>query len=182
MDLPILSQNIFSLAILALIVGLLAWVHWRRPHSVVLRPRAPKLGLAYEWSSTQMANAKPNMLSRFPELQTVVSDSWSNDIILIRFGLFNLTDRYLERENILCPIEIYFPSQTTIVSATFGEALNTEWHGGAEPMIEGNLVRLSFKSMSPRSTLIFNFIAKGDITSLNVRGETREHGAITRIR
>ena len=182
MDLPILSQNIVSLAILALIMGLLAWVYWRRPHSVVLRPRAPVLGLAYEWSSTPMAKAKPNMLSRFPELQTVAGNSWSNDIILIRFALFNLTERYLEREKILRPIEIYFPAETTIVSATFGEALNTDWHGGADPVIEGNLVRLPFESMSPRSTLIFNFIAKGDITSLNVRGETSEHGAITRIR
>ena len=182
MDLPISFQNLVGLAVLTLIIGLLAWVHWRRPRSVVLPPRASPMGLAYEWSSTPMAKAKTDMLSRFPELRTVVSDTWTNDITLIRFGLFNLTEGSIGREKFLHPIEIHFPAETTVVSAAFGEALNTDWHGGTEPMIEGSLVRLPVESMSPRSTLIFNFIAKGDVTSLNVRGETREHGSIMRVR
>ena len=181
MDLPMSFQNISSLAILTLIIGMLAWMHLRRPTSTVIGRAAATLGFAYQWSATPIAKAKPEMLARFPELQSVVGDAPTSDVNLIRMGLFNMTEEIIGPEQITRPIEIRFPPEVTLLSATFSEALKTEWKGTSKPEIRGSMVRLPAEPMSPRSSLIFNFILRGDVKSLDVDGGTREHGSIMRV-
>ena len=181
MDLPISIQNICGLAVLALIIGLLVWMHLRQPGSGVIGYKAPILGFGYEWTATSVPKAKPDMLTRFPELQSVVNSVQADDINLVRFGLFNMTEDIIEEEQVTHPVEIRFPNDTTVLSVTFSEALKTEWKVASEPTVEGNMVRLPIVRMSPRSSLIFNFILSGDVRSLYVVGSTREHGSIMRV-
>ena len=181
MDLPISFQNIGGIAVLLLIIGLLVWMHFRRPQSVMVAPKGASLGLAYEWSLTPLNNAKKDLRARFPELERVVAEERADDLHLIRFGLFNMTEEIIESEQIVHPVELTFPEGTTILSALYGEALKTERNNEAEPAVHGQTVTLPVQRMKPKSTLIYNFILRGGDGTLDVRGETDEHGTIKRV-
>ena len=181
MDLPISFQNVGGIAVLLLIIGPLVWMHFRRPQSVMVAPKGAAWGLAYEWSLTPLNNAKNDLLSRFPELERVVSEQCADDVHLIRFGLFNMTAEIIESEQITHPVELIFPERTTILSALYSEALKTERYNEAEPAVDGQTVTLPVQRMKPKSTLIFNFILHGGVGTIDVRGETDGHGTITRV-
>lgn len=181
MDLPISFQNVGGVAVLLLIIGLLVWMHFRRPQSVMVAPKGTALGLAYEWSLTPLAIAKGDLLARFPELERVVDSPNADNVQLIRFGLFNMTEEIIETDQITQPVELTFPEGAEILSALFGEALKTKRYNEAEPLVDGQVVTLPLQRMSPKSTLIFNFILRGNVGSLDVRGETREQGTIRRV-
>ncbi len=181
MDLPISFQNVGGIAVFLFIIGLLVWMHFRRPQSVMVEPKGAALGLAYEWSLTPLNKAKNDFLARFQELERVVAEQRADDVHLIRFGLFNMTEKIIEREQITHPVEITFPEGTTILSALYGEALKTERYNEAEPAVEGQTVTLPVQRMNPKSTLVYNFILRGGVGTLDVRGETDEHGSIKRV-
>ena len=141
MDLPISFQNVGGIAVLLLIMGLLVWMHLRRPRSVMVAPKGASLGLAYEWSLTPLNDAKNDLRARFPELDRVVAEE----------------------------------------AALYGEALKTERYNESEPAVDGHIVTLPVQRMNPKSTLIFNFISRGGVGTLVVRGKTDEHGAIKRV-
>ena len=181
MDLPISFQNVGGIAVLLLIIGPLVWMHFRRPQSVMVAPKGAAWGLAYEWSLTPLNNAKNDLLARFPELERVVAEQRANDVHLIRFGLFNMTEEIIESEQITHPVQLTFSEGTTILSALYGEALKTERYNEAEPAVDGQTVTLPVQHMKPKSTLIYNFILRGGVGTLDVRGETDEHGTIKRV-
>ena len=181
MDLPISLQNVGGIAVLLLIIGLLVWMHFRRPQSVMVAPKEAKLGLAYDWSLTPLNIAKNDLLSRFPELQRVVAEQGADEVHLTRFGLFNMTEEIIESEQITHPVKVTFPEGTTILSALYGDALRTERYNEAEPAVDGKTVTLPVQRMKPKSTLIYNFILRGGVATLDVRGETVAHGTIKRV-
>ena len=181
MDLPISFQNVGGIAVLLLIIGLLVWMHFRRPQSVMVAPKGASLGLAYEWSLTPLNDAKKDLRARFPELERVVAEERTDDVHLIRFGLFNMTEEIIESEQIVHPVELTFPEGTTILSALYGEALKTERYSDLDPAVDAQIVTLPVQRMNPKSTLIFNFISRGGVRTLDVRGKTDKHGAIKRV-
>ena len=181
MDLPISFQNVGGIAVLLLIIGILVWMHFRRQQSVMIVPKGASLGLAYEWSLTPLNNAKKDLRARFPELERVVAEERADDLHLIRFGLFNMTEEIIESEQISHPVELTFPEGTTILSALYGEALKTERYSDSDPAVDAQIVTLPVQRMNPKSTLIFNFISRGGVGTLDVRGKTNEHGTIKRV-
>ena len=181
MDLPISFQNVGGIAVLLLIIGLLFWMHLRRPQSVMVAPKGASLGLAYEWYLTPLNDAKNDLRARFPELERVVAEERADDVHLIRFGLFNMTEEIIEGEQIAHPVELTFPEGTTILSALYGEALKTERYNESEPAVEGQIVTLPVHRMKPKSTLIYNFILRGRVGTLDVLGETDKYGTIKRV-
>ena len=130
---------------------------------------------------TPLNKAKNDLRARFPELERVVAEERADDLQLIRFGLFNMTEEIIESEQISHPVKLTFPEGTTILSALYGEALKTERYNESEPAVEGQIVTLPVQRMNPKSTLIFNFISRGNVRTLNVRGKTDEHGTIKRV-
>ena len=97
------------------------------------------------------------------ELERVVAEQRADDVHLIRFGLFNMTEETIESEQITHPIELTFSEGTTILSALYGEALKTERYNEAEPAVHGQTVTLPMQRMKPKSTLIYNFILRGGV-------------------
>ncbi len=181
MEFPISLQSTGTIAVLTVIVGLFWWLHQRRPRDLATGSKIPELGFGYEWVVTPLAKARKDMLERFPELDSALGDGPREDVHLVRFGLFNMTEKIVESHQITRPVEILFSDRTKIESALFGESLKTERRTTAEPVVDGNRVILPKEAMNPRSTLIYNLILRGEAGPLGVSGETAEHGPVKRV-
>jgi hypothetical protein len=174
-------QSIGGVAVLIFLVALLCWLHHSRPRAQRFATQKPSLGYGYEWTATPLMKAKADLIARFPELESVIQGRNGNDIQLVRFGLFNMTEEIIEPSQITRPVEIHFSDVASILSAVFSESLKTEPQTNITLTIEGNFVRLPQERMNPRSTFIYNFILANGTGPVNVTGETMDHGAIKRV-
>lgn len=181
MDIPITLQSGSGVAILALIIGLLLWMHLRRPRAELLEAAGPPPGYAYEWVATPLAKARQDLKDRFPELESVLGDGAGSDVYLGRFGLFNMTEDLVAGDRVTEPVELYFSDRTVIESARFGEALKTAPGGAAEPTVDGGRVHLPPETMNPKSTLIYNLILRGDPEPVRVSGGLEGYGPVRRV-
>lgn len=181
MDIPITLQSGSGVAILALIIGMLLWMHLRRPRAELMESAGPPPGYAYEWVATPLTKARQDLKDRFPELDSVLGDDAERDVYLGRFGLFNMTEDLVGSDRVSEPVEIHFSDRTIIVSARFGEALKTAPKGAAEPTVDGGRVHLPPETMNPKSTLIYNFILRGHPEPVDVSGSVEGYGTIRRV-
>ena len=181
MNFTTLVFDIGALSILLILILFLWWIHHSRSNNVSVDLGPAKFGLAYECSCIPLSKAKKSFVSRFPELNAILERNGPEDINLVRFGLFNLSNDALITANILKNVEIIYPAKTLILSATFGEALKTEPKFGKNPIIDGCCIQLPLEPMNPRSTLIYNFVLRGSARPKIVSGETTTHGSIRRV-
>ena len=182
MDIRVSFENAVGIVIVAIMVALFLWMHRRRHRFEDTVKTEPELGFAYEWVATPARKAKKDFLSRFPELTEVVDAGLSEDLNLVRFAIFNMSKEIIAKEHFIRPVEIQFPANTMILSARFGEALKMERKTTAEPVIKESRVLIPAETMSPRSTLIYNFILRGNTAPDLVSGEVARKGHIERVR
>ena len=182
MDIRVSFENAVGIVIVAIMVALFLWMHRRRHRFEDSVKTEPELGFAYEWVATPARKAKKDLLNRFPELTEVVDAGFSADLNLVRFAIFNMSKEIIAKEHFIRPVEIRFPANTMILSARFGEALKMERKSTAEPVVKESRVLIPAEIMSPRSTLIYNFILRGNTAPDLVSGEVERKGHIERVR
>ena len=182
MDIPVSFENTVGIVIIGIMVVLFLWMHHRRHRLEGTVKEVSELGFAYEWAATPARKAKKDLLNRFPELTEVVEADFSEDITLVRFAVFNMSKEIIPKEHFIRPVEIRFPTNTMILSARFGEALKMTRKSTAEPVVKESHVLIPAETMSPRSTLIYNFILLGNTAPDLVSGEIEGKGHIERVR
>jgi hypothetical protein len=182
MDIPVSFENTVGIVIVAIMVVLFLWMHHRRRRFEGTLKTELELEIAYEWAMTPARKAKKELLNRFPELAEVVETEFSKDLALVRFAVFNMSKEIIPKEQFVQPVEIHFPISTMILSARFGEALKMTRRSTLEPVIKESSVLIPPETMSPRSTLIYNFILLGNTGPDRVSGEVEGKGHIKRVR
>lgn len=181
MDLPVSVQSIGGISVLIFLVVLIGWLHYTRPRGETIIKKAPEIGYGYEWMATPLDKAKSDIIDRFPELDNVLQGAPRDNVHLVRFGLFNMTEEIIDPSRVVRPVELHFPSQSDILSAAFGEALKTDGPSSTQASIDGTLVQLPTISMNPRSTLIYNIVLRGGGGPIDVTGEIEGYGGIKRV-
>jgi hypothetical protein len=180
MELPASLQSLGGILMLAVLAGLFWMVFRRRPEAGVIR-KLPEQGFAYEWVATPLEKAKPDLLGRFPELETALASTATDSIQLIRFGIFNMTETGFDRSAMHRPVTVQFPGTVDILSVAYGESLKTEPNIEEDPVVESGRVTLPTFGMAGRSTVIFNFILRGEAGPVGVTGEVEGPGILRRI-
>lgn len=171
------SLNIFYVLIGAVLLGLFFMVY-RSNRRTLDKAAGPRRNVAYECVATPAVKAKPDLLEKFPQLDTL---STKENIDLVRFGIFNWGELALEPEHVIEPIAVTFQEGSQVLSVALGETLKTEAVLPEEPQVDGGRVAFPPFAIAARGTVIFDLMIRGSGKPASVTGAIEGVGPIRRL-
>jgi hypothetical protein len=168
--------DITTFAILLAIVCLFAIMLRRRRRRPTLLERPPR-DVAYEWLAEPLLKASANFRGKFSGLDDLPQ---TDEIQLIRLGVFNLGTEPVEPAEFEVPISISFEPTATLLVASVGETHRTAAIDPGSVTLEGSNVRIAPFNIAAGGTVIFNIIARSGAPH-SVTGSIANFGSLRRL-
>ena len=170
-------DNLGAILFVVVAVGLFYFM-FRANKRIADKITAPKRSVAYECVATPVKKAKPDLIEKFPQLDTLPS---RDDISLVRFGIFNWGELALDPEDVVENIAVEFEDGNEVLSAELGEMIKTETKPEEAPEVDGTKVTFPIFAIASRGTVIFDLMVRGNGKPETVSGFIDGSGPIRRL-